>query len=95
MAIVESDEATRGIEDVDDPALPRVDVAHRVGEDGSDATVAGPTEGARGDRGGERAAARAVAHDLDAQGFTEDLAPRRDESVGEVGAMHGKCLDDR
>ena len=34
-----------------------------------------------------------MAHDLDAQGLAEDLAPRRDESVGEVGSMHSKCLD--
>ena len=95
VALVEGDEAARGIEDVDDAPLPGMGVAHGMGEDGSDAAVAGPAEGARGDRGGERAAARTMAHDLDAQGLAEDLAPRRDELIGEIGSTDGERLDDR
>ena len=95
MTLVEGDEAAGGVEDVDEARLPRVGVAHGVGEDGGDAAVTGPAERAGGDRGGQRAAACAMAHDLDAQTVAEDLAPWCDERVGEVGATHGERLDDR
>jgi hypothetical protein len=36
-----------------------------------------------------------MADDLDAQGVAEDLAPRRDERIGKVGATRSESLGDR
>ena len=95
MALVEGDQAPGGVEYVDDAPLPRLGVAHGMGEHRGDAALARPTEHARSDGCGQGAAACAMADDLNAQGVAEDLAPRHDERIGKVGATRGEGLGDR
>ena len=95
MTLIQGDEAPGGVEHIDDSALARVGVARGMGKDGRNATLASPAEGARGNRGGEWAAARAMTDDLDAQGVAEDLSPGRNERIREIRPTCSKGLKDR
>ena len=95
MAIIKGDEPARGVEDVDDAALTGLGVAHGVGEHRGDAALTRPAEHPRGHSGREGATLRAMADDLDAQRLAEDLAPRRDERISEIGSARGERLGDR
>ena len=92
---IEGDETPRCIEDVHDACLGGFGIAHGVGKQRSDASLARPVEDTAGHRRRQRPAGRAMRRDLDEELVAEDLTPRGCEGVGEVRSAHRDCGDHR